>query len=296
MEAKEASTIILVRDTIHESIDVLMLKRNLQSGYVPGAHIFPGGEVDAADYSGDAMVLCDGITDEQASRRLGVARSGLAWWVAAIRECFEEAGLLLATPAIPAKSTTRSTRGSGGFVSLDSMEDIERFREYRTAVTADPKNLVAICRNEGLRLAAGSLHYFSHWVTPHGAPRRYDTRFFLAVAPSRQPPLPDSREIVETMWITPQDALAQYREGSFDMLIPTVKTLERLSKFNNTTALLEWAGSLQYIPTIQPRLHTEDGNITVLIPGDPGYEEVGDGPPTKPVTADTPHPRLSTRP
>ncbi len=262
-----------------------MLMRNLQSGYVPGAHIFPGGEVDTADYSGDAMVLCDGLTDEQASRRLGVAQSGLAWWVAAIRECFEEAGLLLATPAIPATSTTRTTLDSDGFVALDSMEDIDRFKEYRDAVTADPNNLVTICRNEGLRLAAGSLRYFSHWITPHGAPRRYDTRFFLAVAPSRQSPLPDSREIVETIWITPQDALAQHKEGSFDMLIPTVKTLERLSKFSNTASLLEWAGNSREIPTIQPRLQTEDGNITVLIPGDPGYED----------TTDTPHPRLSTR-
>ncbi len=272
MEAKEASTIVLVRTSRHENIEVLMLKRNMQSGYVPGAHIFPGGEVDVADYAEDAMALCHGITNEQASKRLGNTTSGLAWWGAAIRECFEEVGLLLATPA---------TSPTGELVSLDSPKDIERFKEYRSSVTAHPEQMVFVCRDEGLQLAASNLHYFSHWITPHGAPRRYDTRFFLAVAPSRQSPLPDSREIVEAVWITPQDALAQHASGTFDMLLPTVKTLEQLSRFDNVATLLEWAAALEHIPTIQPRMRAENGSITVLIPGDPGYEEADGNSPAK---------------
>ncbi|MHB8262455.1 MAG: NUDIX hydrolase [Acidimicrobiales bacterium] len=275
MDVKEASTIVLARDTRHGNVEVLMLKRNMQSGYVPGAHIFPGGEVDSADYAEDAMALCHGITNEEASRKLGTAGSGLAWWVAAIRECFEEVGLLLATVA---------TSPAGELVSLDFPEVIERFKEHRSSITVHPEQMVTVCRNEGLALAADRLHYFSRWITPHGAPRRYDTRFFLAVAPGRQSPLPDSREIVETVWITPQDALAQYASGSFDMLLPTVKTLEQLSRFDNIATLLEWAAGRQHIPAIQPRIRAENGKVTFLIPGNPGYEEADDGPPSEPVT------------
>ncbi len=265
MEAKDASTIILVRDTQKNELEVLMLERNTKSGYVPGAHLFPGGGVDETDKSSEYLDICTGITDKALNHRDKAFNNAvdtddhtLAWKVAAIRECFEEVGILLATP-LPGNS--------------------KRLAKYRTQVAEDPKQLIDICKAENIRLTADKLHYFSHWITPHGAPRRYDTRFFLTIAPENQSPVEDGTEIVKTLWITPKKALEAYREGSFDMLLPTVKTLETIGEFKDVESLIKWAGNLDTIPSIQPRVRMHNDELQVLIPGDDGYDETDEYPP-----------------
>ena len=166
MVPRPAATVTLVRDA-PGGFEVLMMQRNFQSVFVPGAYVFPGGALDAHDASDNIAALCTGLTDAEASRKLGVRSGGLAYWVAAIRESFEEAGILLACDEL------------GDIVTLDDAVRAERFHAYRQRVEHGEHPLSEMLREEGLKLPLQRMTYFSHWITPVGAPRRYDTRFFL---------------------------------------------------------------------------------------------------------------------
>ena len=257
MTAVPAATVTLVRDSKH-GLEVLMMERNLRSVFVPGNYVFPGGAVDEQDAAPDASELCAGLDDAQASAALGIASGGLAYWVAAIRESFEEAGLLLAYGP------------GGGIVELICDEMIERFSVYRQAVDEGGRSLASIVREEGLRIAADQLVYFSHWITPVGAPRRYDTRFFVAEAPPAQASLHDNRETISHVWIHPGVALDQHRAGGFKMRTPTVRTLEQFASFEHVASLLKAMRAQRDVPAILPRL-AKDGRR--LLPGDAGYDE-----------------------
>jgi 8-oxo-dGTP pyrophosphatase MutT (NUDIX family) len=165
---REAATVILVRDAPAAAapgrrgedrpsdcgIEVFMLRRNLRSDFVGGAYVFPGGAVDEHDRHADLSGVCRGRTDADASRQLGLDAGGLALWVAAIRESFEEAGILLARD-----------RG-GDFVDFSDPAVDARFRAHRAAVDGGTRRLVEVCRDEGLELAVDAMAYFAHWITP----------------------------------------------------------------------------------------------------------------------------------
>jgi 8-oxo-dGTP pyrophosphatase MutT (NUDIX family) len=252
-----ASTVTLVRDA-PRGLEVLMLQRSHSLKFMPGVYVFPGGALDAADSSPEIHALCTGLEDEAASLALGVERGGLAYWVAAIREAFEEAGILLAYDA------------SGSLVSL-SGEAAERYLGHRSSLDERRGDFGAIVRDEGLRLAADRLTYFGHWITPASAPRRYDTRFFLAVAPERQEARHDNYETIAHVWVRPQDALDLRASETLNMRFPTVRTLERFLGCSTVAELLSVVISDQ-VQTSQPRV-TRDGRH--VLPGDPGYEEAG---------------------
>ena len=252
-----SATVTLVRDARH-GLEVLMMERNLQSVFVPGSYVYPGGALDAQDAAPEANELCAGLDDARASALLGIASGGLAYWVAAIRETFEEAGLLLAYDA------------GGGIVELIRDDVVERFSVHRRAVDEGSRTLAAIVREEGLRIAADRLVYFSHWVTPFGGPRRYDTRFFIAEAPPAQAPLHDNRETISHVWIHPGVALDRHRAGSFKMRTPTVRTMEWFAAYDSAGSLIKAMRSQKSVPLIQPRI-SRDGRR--LLPGEPGYEE-----------------------
>ena len=256
-----AATVALVRDT-SRGLEVLMLLRNYQSGFMPGTHVFPGGALDAADHAVELHALCAGLDDAAASRALGVERGGLAYWIAAVRESFEEAGLLLAYDA------------GGALVSLDNEAGGGRFRSHRDALNAGEREFSAMLRSEGLRLAADRLLYFSNWITPVGALRRYDTRFFLALAPERQLAAHDNREAIDHAWLRPAEALDRLASGGIKMRTPTVKTLEQFADYSTATALSAALSAALRAqprpPAILPRLKLDGGR---LLPGDPGYED-----------------------
>lgn len=252
-----AATVTLVRDT-DEGLEVLMLLRNFQSGFMPGMYVFPGGALDASDYSQQACALCCGLDDGTASGILKIERGGLAYWIAAIRESFEEAGILLAC----------DTRGE--IVALNETGAIERFRVHRHALNSGEREFSALVAGESLRLAAGELIYFSHWITPLGAPRRYDTRFFVARAPDAQDPLHDNLEAIAHVWVRPRSALEAHAGGEFNMRTPTLKTLELFEKFGSTGKLIAAMRALNEIPALLPHIAK---NGRRLLPGDPGYEE-----------------------
>ena len=151
-----------------------MVRRNLRSDFVGGAYVFPGGAVDPLDGGAEAEALSAGRSDAGASTLLGVESGGLAYWVAVVRETFEEAGLLLAR------------REGGPDLLAGDPEEEARFAAARAAVNAGTLRFLDLCREERLQLGVGDIHYFAHWITPRGAPRRYDTRFFVAAAPPGQ--------------------------------------------------------------------------------------------------------------
>jgi 8-oxo-dGTP pyrophosphatase MutT (NUDIX family) len=260
---RPAATVIVVRDGPHPTspLEVLLLRRSLQADFVGGAYVFPGGSVDAADRGARAQRLCPGRSDAAASATLGVRSGGLAYWVAAIRECFEEAGLLLA-------------RRDGMAVSFTDPGTAERFVRLRGALHAGECSFVDVCEAEGLTLCVESLYYFAHWITPERSTRRYDTRFFVAAAPEGQAPAHDAHETISCTWIRPTAALARHRAGQMELVLPTITSLQAIARFANTASLLAAVASLRDVPTILPKMVGAGANARLLLPGDPGYEEL----------------------
>jgi 8-oxo-dGTP pyrophosphatase MutT (NUDIX family) len=256
--ALPAATVTLVRDTAR-GIEVLMLQRNHQSGFMPGMFLFPGGAVDEADSAHGLLSRCAGLDDAHASRALGMPEGGLAYWAAAIRESFEEAGVLLAYDA------------NGVMPNPGEAKNVERFNDYRRRLNAGEPILETMLVTEGLRLATDRLTYFSHWITPVNAPRRYDTRFFVAAAPQDQEALPDLVEAIHHTWVRPAVAVDRYRTGDYKMRTPTISTLELFDAFDNVDALIAALEAQTEIPAILPRINDSGKR---LLPGDPGYDEV----------------------
>src|SRR3954452_9295914 len=187
---REAATVMLVRDD--PDLHVFMLRRNLQADWVGGAYVFPGGAVDADDRGEVLAQRCPTHTDAAASALLGLSGGGLGFWVAAVRETFEEAGVLLARSEI----TNALVDPSG-----------PKLASARDELNAGTLTFGSFVLDQGLVLDDGALHVFSHWITPVGMPRRYDTWFFVAEAPEGHAYAHDDGETVASIWIRPLDAL-----------------------------------------------------------------------------------------
>jgi len=256
--ALPAATVSLVRDT-SRGLEVLMLQRNHQSGFMPGMFLFPGGAIDQGDSAAAVLTRCSGLEDAAASAALGVEQGGLAYWAAAIRESFEEASVLLAYDE------------RGDLVNPRDPSRIERFDEYRRQLNAGEQDLAPMLEREGLRLAVDLLTYFSHWITPVTAPRRYDTRFFVAIAPEGQEAAADNVEAIHHVWVNPAEAVERYGSGEYKMRTPTIRTLERFAPFSNAEALVAALRSQPVAPAVLPRI-TPTGER--LVPGDPGYDDI----------------------
>lgn len=252
-----AATVTLLRDT-PQGLEVLMLQRNFQSGFMPGMFLFPGGALDPGDQEANVLARCPGIDDARACELLGLAQGGLAYWAAAIRESFEEAAVLLAYDE------------AGQLVNPRSAERIERFDEYRRKLNAGEQVLAPMLENEGLTLAVDRLTYFSHWITPVTAPRRYDTRFFAAIAPAGQEAAADNVEAIHHVWVNPREAVARHRRGEFNMRTPTIRTLEAFAPYETAETLI---GALRdrRVQAIMPRIGPKGER---LLPGDAGYDDV----------------------
>lgn len=260
---KPAATVMLVRDA-EAGLEVFMLRRNLAAVFAGGMYVFPGGRVDDADHATDLEPICDGMDDASASGRLGIAGGGLAYWVAAIRECFEEAGVLLARHA------------DGDVVRFDDPDVAARFERERAAVYAGDRSLVDLCSQERLLLTADGIHYVSHWITPVGERRRFDTRFFLARAPHAQEPLHDDGETIESLWVRPHEALDRFEAGELGMFPPTVRNLESLLGHDTADDAIAAAATLGPPPAILPKLRVDgEGKVLgIAVPGDPDYDDL----------------------
>ena len=257
---RPASTVMLLRDSEHD-MEVFMMQRTTTAAFASGMYVFPGGRVDDVDGASELDDLCEGLTDAEASDLLRVPSGGLAYWVAAIRESFEEAGVLLA----------RDERGD--FVRLNDPDSQQRFAAARHAVHDGALSLAEFCRQEGLRLAVDTISYVSHWVTPVGEKRRFDTRFFVAVAPPAQDLMHDDKETIASLWVTPTDALGRAQRGELAMIPPTVANLQFLAPHRSTSAAVAAAQTIGVPTPIVPKLrYGSDGRVVeVLFPDDPDY-------------------------
>lgn len=270
---RDAATVMLLRDG-DDGPEVCMLQRNLNSDFVGGAYVFPGGAVDPEDGSADAAGCCSGRGDAEASAAVGVESGGLAFWVAAVREAFEEAGILLAHGA------------DGATVSLTDPDVARRFDLHRLAVDSGERRLVEVCEEEGLRIDAGGMHFFSRWVTPLGAPRRYDTRFFVAAAPPDQVAAHDDREVIGTRWFTPAEALRRHDAGEIVLIFPTVRSLVALARFGSASEVLDRARSIGSVEPVLPTIRESPDGMRIVLPGDPemtgGVYDAASGHPVPP--------------
>lgn len=237
---RKAATILLLRQG-GPGVEVFMVQRSGR-GIFPNLHVFPGGKVDPAD---DGLGhLCEGLDDARASTQLGVKTGGLRYWVTAIRECFEECGVLLAY------------RNDRPFVASGD-DERARFDRHRHSLAARDDNLAALALREGLRLAADRVLYFSHWITPPTAPARFDTRFFVAAMPHGQQAVGHSGETVAGTWVRPRDALANFDAGRWQMIHPTLTTLRTAARFDTIEDLLRAVVERRHLGEVTDTLHEQ---------------------------------------
>jgi len=256
---RPASTVVVMRDS-SDGPEVFMVRRHQDTAFMGGAYVFPGGRVDAHDHDG-SNAWCDGL--EHAASQLSDldATVAAAFHIAAARELFEEAGVLLARDA------------GGRFVSLTGDEVHARFKAYRDDVHGGQATLRSIVERERLRLALDALVLFAHWVTPPIDTRQFDTRFFMARVPPDQAPAHDETETTQSSWLTPAHALAQAVSSHIVLPVPTWTTIRELERFATVDAAMSWAKTRRVVPRM-PRLITqEDGTRLLVIPGDPLYPD-----------------------
>ena len=243
VEVQPAATVMLVREASVRrggSLEVLMLRRHPEAVFAADAWVFPGGRVDDAD---STTPIGAGPSDAEASACLGLPSGGLAFWVAAARECFEEAGVLLARHAL-----------TGAWLDTTTEWSAARLVRNRRDVHAGVASLSDVLEADGLVLDLSGVHYVSHWITPPGrTARRFDTRFFVAEAPPDQVVSHDAGETVASVWTTPADALERGVAGEITLLIPTIANLKSLARFSSTGELVAAARAIGHVPLAAPR-------------------------------------------
>lgn len=216
---RPAATVLLLRDSDH-GVEVLMTRRSPTASFAPGANVFPGGGIDAADTAAHAI----------AERRPTQDDLRLTQAIAAIRESFEELGILLA-------------RHADGWPA--GAQDIAALKRHEP--------FFAQCQAHGLTLSADQVYVFAHWITDRDLPRRFDVPFLVARMPKDQIPVADEAEQFEPVWVRPDNALERHQAGSFFMIFPTIRTLERLAKFESVEAVLHACAGDQPLWTSCPR-------------------------------------------
>jgi glyoxylase-like metal-dependent hydrolase (beta-lactamase superfamily II)/8-oxo-dGTP pyrophosphatase MutT (NUDIX family) len=254
LAARPAATLVVVRDGAR-GIETLLLRRAERGDQNSGAWVFPGGLVDARDRA--AHACCIGADDGTLSARLGLEAGGLDYAIAAVRECYEEAGLLYAVGAA----------GRGGGVQVAASAS------WRVRLQRGDAGLDELCAEAGLRLDVAGLVYLSHWLTPLGRPKRFDTRFFIARLPAGQDVTPDGTEVTEHRWVRSAEVLAP--EAGVKLMTPTQKTLELIGLHPDVDALLAWAAAPRSVPLVMPRIGRGRDGVRPVLPDEPAFAELG---------------------
>ena len=255
---RAAASLIVLRDA-PRGMEVLMLRRADRPGdQNGGATVFPGGLLDKSDRG--HYERCNGLDDAAASARLGIPSDGLHYWVAAVRECFEEAGLLFATDA------------SGAMVDLHALPEDEVVA-LRRSLHANQTGMAEVCDRFDVRLATDRLAYYAHWITPKGLPKIFDTRFFVTEAPVGQTAQEDTTETVEQLWLTPAEAISRSRD--LKLMNVTEVTLRHLGSFQRAADVVAWARAQTIIPLNRPRVGQGPKGRTPVNLGDWAYAELG---------------------
>ena len=245
--ARPSSTVILVRN-VDGVAEVFMVRRHEESSF-GSAYAFPGGVVDAEDAAVRSNSM--GVSEAEADTRLGVEAGGLDYYTAAIRELFEETGVLLADVS-----------------AVD-----ENLQSVRDGLNDGSVNWADFVKQNELQLCCDELHYVSHWVTPEQLPKRYSTRFFVAALPAGQSAMHCGGELTESCWSTAKETLAAGRRGDAILHFPTTKTLESVARHPSFDAVLDWAASSVNwgITSMVPVLIERNGKDEIVLPGDKDY-------------------------
>ncbi|MGB9378875.1 MAG: NUDIX hydrolase [Mycobacteriales bacterium] len=251
--ARPASTVVLLRDR-PGGPEAYLLRRVTGMAFAGGMTVFPGGRVDPADGAGQAP-WAGPVPPEWADRLSADESLVRALVCAAVRETFEESGVLLAGPA------------AGQVVADVSGAEWEA---ERRALEARDLTLSEVLSRRGLLVCSDLLRPWTHWITPESEPRRYDTRFFVAALPAGQATRDVGGEADRVSWMRPADAVAAHQRGDLPMLPPTAVTLEELSGYDSTAAVLDAADRREITP-ILPRIFGDGGPLRVVLPGQEGY-------------------------
>lgn len=250
---KDASTVILVRDSA-SGPEVFLLRRVVGMAFAGGMTVFPGGGVDPQD--ADADVAWSGPPVSWWAERFGVDEGrAKALVCAAVRETFEECGVLLAGPT--ADTVVADTSG---------------YADARRRLEARELSFSEFLARENLVLRADLLRPWSNWITPVGETRRYDTRFFVAAAPAGQVADGETSEAEEVSWQTPAEAIADWSKGHTMLLPPTWSQLRSIAEFDTVAGVL---AAEPEIPVILPKLYEEDGELRVRFPNQEPYYAAG---------------------
>jgi 8-oxo-dGTP pyrophosphatase MutT (NUDIX family) len=249
---RPASTILLLRDgAAANEIEVFMMVRHYEIDFNSGALVFPGGSVDKDD---NEIIARSELY--AGGERLDAA--DLSFRIAAIRETFEESGILLARP-----------RGSNALIDAKRAREIEA--THRTILCEGKTTFLKVLADNNLLLALDELVPYAHWITPEGMPKRFDTWFFLAAAPPAQVGAHDGKESTGSIWVSPREALAGGESGRFKLPFPTTRNLIRLGKQNSVKAALDDSRG-KPIVTVMPVMTKVNGGRQLRIPLEAGYD------------------------
>jgi 8-oxo-dGTP pyrophosphatase MutT (NUDIX family) len=255
--SRPASTILLLRDGAgvdgksRDEIEVFMMVRHHQIEFNSGALVFPGGSVEV----GDKEIIA---RPELYAGGEGLNAADLGFRIAAIRETFEESGILLARP-------------KGSSTPVDAKRAGEIADGHRVALNEHKISFLEILADNGLQLALDTLVPYAHWITPEGMPKRFDTWFFLAAAPPDQLGAHDGRESTDSIWVSPREAVAGGESGRFKLPFPTTRNLIRLAKQPTVKAALDDARGMSIV-TVMPVMTKTDGGRQLRIPKEAGYD------------------------
>lgn len=238
---RPAATVIIVRDA-EQDFEIFMLKRTSGAAFAGGMYVFPGGRVDSDDHLHKYDPRRVGPSEQQAAQQRALGPEWRGYWIAGIRESFEEAGLLLAYTA------------DGQLLAYDDDVTHARFAAYRGPLHAGQLSLRHICEREDLKLAVDHIHFYNRFVTPLGRPRRFDTRFFIAEAPPGQTGRHDDKETVDSIWISPAEALRRNDAKEFDLMRVTRTQLEELARFGSKAEALAAAAANTEFRIFRPQL------------------------------------------
>jgi 8-oxo-dGTP pyrophosphatase MutT (NUDIX family) len=251
-EPRPAATVVLLREAAGGP-EALLLRRHRRSGFAADAWVFPGGVVDAADRDPALLAHLEGPAPEAWAARLGVGDPGeaLGYVAAALREAFEETGILLAR---------------WDQVGDRREQPEEGLEVARRALLNGVVGLREVLVGNGLCLSADQLLYIAHWITPEPEPRRYDTRFFLARVPAGAECTHHEGEMVDARWLAPADAVEAFRTGEMKLLPPTVHTLRRLAEHRTLPDLWEALRDAP-VPALLPRMRRHAEGVMIELPG-----------------------------
>jgi 8-oxo-dGTP pyrophosphatase MutT (NUDIX family) len=245
--AVPAATILLLRGD-HRSLEVFMVVRHHQIDFASGALVFPGGKVDSQDADPALQQFCNGASNDIGTRALQIA---------AIREAYEECGVLLAR--------------SAGETRLLAGERLASLEAYRSQILNGDVAFRDFLQRHDLRLACDQLVPFAHWITPEMMPKRFDTHFFIAIAPSDQVALHDGHESVDSVWISPTDALAGAGSRRYTVIFPTLRQIEKLGHATSAFNAVERARSGRIV-TVTPWTERRSDGSYLCIPREAGYD------------------------